>query len=122
MLYFSIMLHYHKMSSFSNVTDLHATIFIVFLLYIHHYMFRPFIFLLLVVTFIRFALSYRFYLVLAEMPSVAQVDHRTKCVSLVAISLSQNFETRKQASKEIYPQNGPQRKYHPIVVVTKKQT
>jgi hypothetical protein len=34
------------------------------------------------------------YLSLAEMPGVAQVDHRTKCVSLVAISLSQNFETR----------------------------
>jgi hypothetical protein len=31
---------------------------------------------------------------LAEMPGVARVDHRTKCVSLVAISLSQNFETR----------------------------
>jgi hypothetical protein len=29
------------------------------------------------------------------MPGVARVDHRTKCVSLVAISLSQNFETRK---------------------------
>jgi hypothetical protein len=34
------------------------------------------------------------YLGLAEMPGVARVDHRTKCVSLVAISLSQNFETR----------------------------
>jgi hypothetical protein len=30
---------------------------------------------------------------LAEMPGVARVDHRTKCVSLVAISLSQTFET-----------------------------
>jgi hypothetical protein len=28
------------------------------------------------------------------MPGVARVDHRTKCVSLVAITLSQNFETR----------------------------
>jgi hypothetical protein len=27
------------------------------------------------------------------MPGIARVDHRTKCVSLVAISLSQNFET-----------------------------
>jgi hypothetical protein len=35
-----------------------------------------------------------FYYKLAEMPGVARVDHRTKCVSLVAISLSQNFETR----------------------------
>jgi hypothetical protein len=34
------------------------------------------------------------YCLLAEMPGVARVDHRTKCVSLVAISLSQNFETR----------------------------
>jgi hypothetical protein len=34
---------------------------------------------------------------LAEMPGVARVDHRTKCVSLVAISLSQNFETRSLA-------------------------
>jgi hypothetical protein len=34
------------------------------------------------------------YYGLAEMPDVARVDHRTKCVSLVAISLSQNFETR----------------------------
>jgi hypothetical protein len=32
------------------------------------------------------------YIRLAEMPGVARVDHRTKCVSLVAIS--QNFETR----------------------------
>jgi hypothetical protein len=83
------------------------------------------------------------------MPGVARVDHRTKCVSLVAISLSQNFETRKQARqqakkytlgtvpkenttlertpKKIPPRNGPQRKYHPIVVtkkqiITKKQT
>jgi hypothetical protein len=29
--------------------------------------------------------------------------------------------TTPEASKEIYPPNGPQRKYHPIVVVTKKQ-
>jgi hypothetical protein len=35
-----------------------------------------------------------FIIKLAEMPGVARVDHRTKCVSLVAISLSQNFETR----------------------------
>jgi hypothetical protein len=28
------------------------------------------------------------YYVLAEMPGVARVDHRTKCVSLVAISLT----------------------------------
>jgi hypothetical protein len=35
-----------------------------------------------------------FYLRLAEMPGIARVDHRTKCISLVAISLSQNFETR----------------------------
>jgi hypothetical protein len=34
-----------------------------------------------------------FYFSLAEMPGVARVDHRTKCVSLVAISVSQNFET-----------------------------
>jgi hypothetical protein len=34
------------------------------------------------------------YKVLAEMPGVAQVDHRTKSISLVANSLSQNFETR----------------------------
>jgi hypothetical protein len=31
---------------------------------------------------------------LAEMPGVARVDHRNKGVSLVAISLSHNFETR----------------------------
>jgi hypothetical protein len=43
-------------------------------------------------------LSYYVYSVLAEMPGVARVDHRTKCVSL-------------EASKEIYPRNGPQRKY-----------
>jgi hypothetical protein len=74
------------------------------------------------------------------MPGVARVDHRTKCVSLVAISLSQNFETAdfplfvttpeatkenttsERTPKKIPPRNGPQRKYHPIVVVTKKQT
>jgi hypothetical protein len=42
-----------------------------------------------------------FYYLLAEMPGVARVDHRAKCVSLVAISLSQNFETRKQASSSL---------------------
>jgi hypothetical protein len=31
-----------------------------------------------------------FYLGLAEIPGVARVDHKTKCVSLVAISLSHN--------------------------------
>jgi hypothetical protein len=35
-----------------------------------------------------------YIILLAEMPGVARVDHRTKCVSLVAISLSPNFETR----------------------------
>jgi hypothetical protein len=30
-------------------------------------------------------------------------------------------QASKQASKEIYPRNGPQRKYHPIVVITNKQ-
>jgi hypothetical protein len=30
---------------------------------------------------------------LAEIPGVARVDHRTKCVSMVAISLSQIFAT-----------------------------
>jgi hypothetical protein len=35
-----------------------------------------------------------FTFTLAEMPGVTRVDHRTKCVSLVVISLSQNFETR----------------------------
>jgi hypothetical protein len=33
-------------------------------------------------------------MLLAKMPGVARGDHRTKCVSLVAISLSQNTETR----------------------------
>jgi hypothetical protein len=94
------------------------------------------------------------------MPGVARVDHRTKCVSMVAISLSQNFETRncwaglkfhpplihaptalppvligytlgtdpkenttsERTPKKMPPRNGPQRKYHPIVVVTNKQT
>jgi hypothetical protein len=42
---------------------------------------------------------------LAEMPGVARVDHRTKCVSLVAISLSQNFETRNCWSA--LPSNSP---------------
>jgi hypothetical protein len=40
-----------------------------------------------------------FYNILAEMPGVARVDHRTKCVSLVAISLSQNFESSNPRSK-----------------------
>jgi hypothetical protein len=40
------------------------------------------------------SIIYAEYLILAEIPGVARVDHRTKCVSLVAISLSQNFETR----------------------------
>jgi hypothetical protein len=38
--------------------------------------------------------SYKLYSILAEIPGVARVDHRTKCVSLVAISLIQNFEAR----------------------------
>jgi hypothetical protein len=37
---------------------------------------------------------FNYYRELAEIPGVARVGHRTKCVSLVAISLSQNFETR----------------------------
>jgi hypothetical protein len=39
-------------------------------------------------------ITFSLYKRIAEMPGVARVDHRTKCVSLVAISLSQNFETR----------------------------
>jgi hypothetical protein len=58
------------------------------------------------------------------MPGVARVDHRTKCVSLVTISLSQNFESSnnprskqrnipsERTTKKIPPRNGPQRKYH----------
>jgi hypothetical protein len=38
--------------------------------------------------------KYIYIYILAEILGVARVDHRTKCVSLVAISLSQNFETR----------------------------
>jgi hypothetical protein len=35
--------------------------------------------------------DYMIYEKLAEIPGVARADHRTKGVSLVAISLSQNF-------------------------------
>jgi hypothetical protein len=89
-----------------------------------------------------------FYFLLAEMPGVARVEiskwsvpHHT-ISSLIALLrsftrhrfrwsssskldafLKYGKQESKQSSKEIYPRNGPQRKYHPIVIVTnKKQT
>jgi hypothetical protein len=71
------------------------------------------------------------------MPGVARVDHRTKCVFLVAISLSQNFESSnnprskqrnipsERTPKKIPPRNGPQRKcryQETDLELTKKKT
>jgi hypothetical protein len=74
------------------------------------------------------------------MPGVARVDHRIKWEVSPAIdsagpappNMMRFWNTAsKQAGRhipsertptKIPPRNGPQRKYHPIVVVTKKQT
>jgi hypothetical protein len=46
------------------------------------------------------------------MPGVARVDHRTHWIGGSNDKNGVYTVTTPEASKEIYPRNGPQRKYH----------